>query len=183
MDSDAPDERPASSRFCSFPEPVRFLVPVRTAADLADNIRQLVVEGRNAWNERDYDAARALFEEVLQIARHSGDRFGEAAAYHFLGNIAFNECRDDESRRLHTLALEISRAEGDDQGVATSLGSIAYVDFAEGDRDAARRYWQASVEAYEDAGMPDAARSVREKANDLLEGRLSLETTVHRRCV
>ena len=155
---------------------------MRTAADLPDNIRQLVIDGRDAWYEREYEAARTIFEKVLRIAQRSGDRFGEAAAYHFLGNVAFNECRDDASRRLHILALEISRAEADDQGVATSLGSIAYVDFAEGDRDAARRNWEAAARAYEAAEMPEAARSLREKANDLLEGRTALETIVHRVC-
>ena len=124
---------------------------MRTAADLPDN---LVIDGRDAWYARDYEAGRKIFEEVLRIARWAGDRFGESAAYHFLGNIAFNECRDDELRQLHTRALEISRAEADQQGVATSLGSIAYLDFAQRDRDAAGRKWEAAAQAYDADGPP-----------------------------
>jgi tetratricopeptide (TPR) repeat protein len=153
---------------------------VRTAADLADDVRQLVVDGRDAWNERDYERARRNFDEALRIAQRSGDPFAEAAAYHFLANIAFNERRDEESRRLHTLVLDISRVEGDQQGVATSLGGIALVDFVEGDLDAARQNWYAAVAAYEAAEMSDAARALRERASALLEGRVALETLVHR---
>lgn len=121
-----------------------------------------------------------MFEDVLRIATETGDRFSQAAAYHFLGNVAFNERRDDESRRFHTLALEISRHDGDHQGAATSLGGIAYVDFAEGDLEGARQKWDAAIDAYEAAEMVEAARSLRDRATDLLEGRVVLETVVHR---
>ncbi len=153
---------------------------MRTAADLPDNIRQLVIDGRDAWYEQDYGRARILFEDVLAISQASKDRFGAVAAYHFLGNIAFNECRDDESRLLHIAALELSRLDGDNQGIATSLGSIAHVDVAEGDFDAARQRYDAAVEAYEMAGMSDAAQSLRERSNELLEGRVRIESVVHR---
>ncbi len=144
-------------------------------------MRDLVIAGRDAWQNEEYEHARALFERVLELARAAGDRFGECAAYHFLGNIAFNECRDDESRRLHLAALKIARAEGDEQGIATSLGSVAYVEIADGDLKAARRRYDAAIDAYEKAGMSEAARSLRDKAADLLDGRVRLEDLVLRR--
>jgi tetratricopeptide (TPR) repeat protein len=154
---------------------------VRTAADLPDNVRDLVVRGRDAWREQDYDQARSLFEAALAIAKDADDKFGQAAAYHFLGNIAFNECKDEESRHLHLAALELSRADDDPQGEATSLGSLALLAVAGGDLKAARTQYDAAIASYEHAGMTDAAISLREKADSLLEGRVSLETLVHRR--
>jgi tetratricopeptide (TPR) repeat protein len=154
---------------------------MRTAADLSAGVRELVVTGRAAWQNGEYARARGLFERVLARARADDDRFGECAAYHFLANIAFNECRDDESRRLHLAALEIARAEGDEQGIATSLGGIAYVDLAVGDLEASRRHYDAAIDAYERAGMSDAARSLQETSASLLDGRVRLEDLVPRR--
>lgn len=154
---------------------------MRTAADLPEDVRDLIVRGRDAWREQDYEQARALFEAALRAARRAGDTFARAVAYHFLGNVAFNECRDDESRRLHRLALDLSRRDGDDQGIATSLGSLALVDVAAGDLEAARSRFAAAAEAYERAAMPDAATGVRETAEALLVRRVKLDELVHRR--
>jgi tetratricopeptide (TPR) repeat protein len=153
---------------------------VRTASDLPDGIRQLIVEGRAAWREQHYELARSLFEAALQIAREKGDGFGQVAALHFLGNLAFNECRDADARRLHSAALELSRVEGDDQGIATSVGSLALVDVAEGDFEAAQANFADSVAAYERAGMPHAVQRVRESADALVVRRAPLKTLVHR---
>jgi tetratricopeptide (TPR) repeat protein len=153
---------------------------MRTAADLPDTIRQLVIDGRDAWYAQDYVRARGLFEEVLTLSEAAEDRFGQAAAYHFLGNVAFNECRDRDSRMLHTRALDLSRRDCDHQGVATSLGSIAHIDVAEGDFEAAQRTYDAAVREYELANMPDEAQSLRQRSNDLLERRVRIEDVVHR---
>jgi tetratricopeptide (TPR) repeat protein len=153
---------------------------VRTAADLPEGICELVVTGREAWRDQDYDQARRLFEEALVVAREIGDTFGEVTALHFLGNVAFNERKDAESRHLHTRALELSRAAGDDHGIATSLGSIALVDVAEGNLEAARDQFDASAKAYERAHMPEDADRVRETADALLVRSVPLKSLVHR---
>jgi hypothetical protein len=130
---------------------------VRTAQDLPDGLRELIVEGRLAWESRDYPRARCLFEQALERAVAEDETFGQMSAYHFLGNVAFNECRDAESRELHLAALALSESENDQHGIATSLGSIALVDVAEGDLRAARVNYDASVAAYERAGLPEVA--------------------------
>jgi tetratricopeptide (TPR) repeat protein len=139
-----------------------------------------VVEGRDAWRSRDYRTARSRFEEALSRARRTGSRFGEVAALHFLGNLAFNECRDEESRRLHRAALRLSAADADDQGVATSLANLALIEVAEGDLERARTTFADAVAAYERAGMPEAAASVRATADALVVERVRLESRVHR---
>jgi tetratricopeptide (TPR) repeat protein len=153
---------------------------MRTAADLSDNIRDLLIAGRDAWSGRDYPRAQSLFEQVLRLAQRDNDLFGQTAALHFLGNVAFNRCRDIESRELHLRALELARIEGDNQGIATSLGSIAHVDVAEGSFEDAARLYDEAVEAYEAAGMHDRAVSLRETADALLSGRSRLGEMMHR---
>jgi hypothetical protein len=153
---------------------------VRTADDLPDGVREFVLEGRTAWQTRDYPLARRCLEAALVTARAEGEWFGELSALHFLGNVAFNECRDRDSRSLHVAAFELARAHADNQGIATSLGSIALVDLVEGDFDAAAHNYAAAVAAYERAGMAASARSLRETATKLLDGRVAVETIVHR---
>jgi tetratricopeptide (TPR) repeat protein len=153
---------------------------VRTAADLADGIRELVVEGRDAWRHGNYERAWTLFEAALRVAEGRDDAFGRMSALHFLGNVAFNQRRDDESRALHGEALAVARADCDEHGIATSLGSIALVDVADGDFDAAARRFAESAAAYEQAGMSDDAARVRRTAHDLLDRRMALDMLVDR---
>lgn len=153
---------------------------MRTASDLPEGVRELVIHGRDAWQAHDYVRAQRLFEQALDAARELRDSFAEMSALHFLGNVAFNESRDEESRRLHLAALELARRDDDAQGIATSLGSIALIDVAQRQFDqAATRFADAAV-AYERAGMDEQASRVRETADALLRQRIPIESLVHR---
>jgi tetratricopeptide (TPR) repeat protein len=153
---------------------------MRTAADLPDGVRELIIEGRAAWRDRDYDRARTLFEEALVAAEQTTDLFARVSALHFLGNVAFNQCRDGESRSLHLAALQYAQSEGDEQGIATSLGSLALVDVADSNYQSARTNFAEAIAAYLRAGMPDAAEQLRETAVALINQRTPLETVVDR---
>jgi len=153
---------------------------VRTAADLPDGVRELVIEGREAWPQRDYDRARVLFEQALAAAATLNDPFAEISALDFLGNVAFNQCRDNESRRLHETALALARREGDEQGIATSLGSLALVDAAEGRLDDAHEKFGEAVASYTRAGMVLEAQRVRETADALTRRGVAVESLVNR---
>jgi hypothetical protein len=152
----------------------------RTAAELPDDIRSLVVEGREAWRARDYSTAKALLGDALPRARANGHRFAEVAALHFLGNVAFNECRDEEFRRLHGEALAYSKADGDYHGIATSLGNLAPVDVAIGDLDSAGLKFEEFAEAYERIGMHQPTATLRATANAFLVEHVPIESRVDR---
>lgn len=156
------------------------MTAVRTAADLDDSIRDLVIEGRAAWRAHDYQVARSLFAEALRLTADSDDRFGQMTAHHFLGNLAFNERKNDESREHHNSALRLARLDGDFQGIATSLGSLAHIELAEGNGGGARALYDDAVAAYEMASMSDAASRLRASADDLVSGRVTLDDVVHR---
>ena len=71
---------------------------MRTAVDLDENIRVLVIDGRTAWTERDYGRARH-FEQVLRLAREANDLAGrvatELARYGVIAD-AFIQALDDD---------------------------------------------------------------------------------------
>lgn len=153
---------------------------MRTASDLPDGVRELVVDGRDAWQARDYVRAQGLFEQALDAARELRDAFAEMSALHFLGNVAFNQARDAESRRLHLAALELARRDNDAQGIATSLGSIALIDVAQGRFDQAAARFAIAAAAYQRAGMDEQASRIRETADALLRHGVPLESLVDR---
>lgn len=153
---------------------------MRTAADLPAGVRDLIVGGREAWRERDYEHAEKLLSLALARAREAGTAFGECAALHFLGNVAFNRRRDAEARKLHAAALALSRAGCDDQGIATSMGSLALIDVAEGDLERAAQRFAGAEAAYERAGMREAADSLRRTAHALIVDGTPIDEVVHR---
>jgi hypothetical protein len=153
---------------------------MRTEADLPEEVRNLILDGRGAADRREYAVANELLEEALAKSREIGSDFAECAALHFLGNVAFNQCRDLESRRYQAEALEIARRLGDDRGVATNVGSIAMVDVVEGDFVSAEANYLESIAAYERAGLKDRADVVRSSLEAFVVKRIPIDQVVHR---
>src|SRR5207302_3302118 len=69
---------------------------------------------------------------------------------------------------------------GDDQGIATSLGSVAMIDAAEGNFERAEANFAAATEAYERAGMAQAAEGLRATREALVVQRVPVDDLVHR---
>lgn len=153
---------------------------MRTEADLPEEVRGLILEGREAADRREYGVAQRLLQEALATSRRIRSDFGECAALHFLGNVAFNQCRDAESRRYQEAALEIARREADDLGIATNIGSVAMVDVVEGDFESAEANYRESIAAYERAGMMERAEVVRSSLVAFVVKRVPIDQVVHR---
>src|SRR5262249_55056568 len=83
--------------------------------------------GNIAVEQGDYAAARALYEECLEIKGQLGDRRGVAASLAGLGTIAACEAKYPAAREFHTEALSIRRHLGDKRGTAASLRGLALV--------------------------------------------------------
>jgi hypothetical protein len=153
---------------------------MRTEADLPEEVRSLILDGRSAADRREYSVANELLEEALTKSREIGSDFAECAALHFLGNVAFNQCRDAESREYQAAALEIARHLGDDLGIATNVGSIAMVDIVEGDFASAEANYLESIAAYERAGLTERADVVRSSLEAFVVNRVPIDQIVHR---
>ena len=85
---------------------------MRTANDLPEGIRELVIDGRLAWRDRDYERARTLFQEALLAADRVNDRFAQMSALHFLGNVAFNQCQAFIRASLEAGGVEATSSRG-----------------------------------------------------------------------
>ncbi len=153
---------------------------MRTEADLPEEVRGLILGGREAADRREYDIANELLEAALVRSREIESAFGECAALHFLGNVAFNQCRDADSRKFQQAALDIARRLDDDHGIATNVGSLAMVDVVEGDFASAEANYRESIAAYERAGLPDRADVVRSSLDAFVVKRVPISQVVHR---
>lgn len=89
--------------------------------------------GEVSVSEGNYDAARALLKESLQIQREQGDKWGEAYTLGILGQLAARESNMQQGRQLLVESLRLRRELGDKQGMALCLIGLAEVAKASAD--------------------------------------------------
>jgi len=102
-------------------------------AAAAARLRAAKAGGALAMRQGDYDAAAALFEQALRVARKLGDADAIAAALNALGLVAKE--RHDYARAAYLFeeGLALWDALGDLYGVALSLSNLGWVAHAQGD--------------------------------------------------
>ncbi len=91
--------------------------------------------GRIALFQQDYEAARALFDELFATAKQSDDRSHLGFALNQLGHLAYYQRDFTTAHALYAEALAIRRRLGNPHHIAISLGSLGQVALLE-DRDA-----------------------------------------------
>lgn len=140
----------------------------------------LVAAGELAYQQGDYDIARAHLDEALALFRAEQDGPGEADALRSLGKVADAMGDYDEARRRYEAARSRYEALDDAWGVAASVNNLGLVALREGDTAAARAGLETSLDAFrglddrwavgvtlsnladvaEADGEPDAARAL-----------------------
>jgi tetratricopeptide (TPR) repeat protein len=108
--------------------------------------------GLLALRDRDYVAARPIYEESLALHWDLGDRLGASAVLHAMGNIAFQQRDWEEAQRLFEESLGIGRALGDDRVVAASLTNLGAVAEVMGDHTRARGYYDEALALWRNLG-------------------------------
>jgi tetratricopeptide (TPR) repeat protein len=93
----------------------------------------------------DADAARAAFEELLDIARALDLKERIATAYGNLGNLATWSEDFEGASNLYEQAVELWRTLGNDRGVALNLDNVAGISFRMGDFDRAVSTYEESI--------------------------------------
>ncbi len=118
----------------------------------AEKAKALNGAGVLATNQGDYSAARAYYEQSLEVRREVGDRLGIAASLNNLGIMA-REQGDYAAARTHLeQSLEIQREIGARQDISRSLGNLGNVASDLGDYAAARAYFEQSLKIFREIG-------------------------------
>ncbi len=124
------------------------MAPDRTAL----RARVLTGAGALAFDQGDYEAARARHDESLGIRRELGDRRGSAVSLGNLGSVAQHQGYYAAARLLHEECLAIMRDIGERQSVSIALNNLGQTAMAQGDYGAARRFHRESLEISQTLG-------------------------------
>ncbi|MGI9068856.1 MAG: protein kinase domain-containing protein [Pyrinomonadaceae bacterium] len=111
-------------------------------------IKALYAAGVLADSQCDYPAARALFQENLELYRKIGDKWGIANSANNLGIVALRQDDYATARSLYEESLTIWREVGNQSAVALSLSNLGNVADMRGDYIAAHAYYQESLEVF-----------------------------------
>ena len=80
-----------------------------------------------AFSQGDYDAARRLCQESLEVAEGLGDRQGVAVALSILGSVAVNTGDYERAIALSEQSLALQREGGDRRGIAVALNNLGTI--------------------------------------------------------
>jgi tetratricopeptide (TPR) repeat protein len=107
-----------------------------------------------AQEQRDFAAARAMYEEGLAIRRELGDRQGVAIVLGNLGQLAREQGRYKEARERLSECLTLCQDMGDLLGVAYAWEGFAALSFCQEQFARAAVLWGAAAALREQIGSP-----------------------------
>ncbi|MEK6283702.1 MAG: tetratricopeptide repeat protein [Acidobacteriota bacterium] len=111
-------------------------------------IKALYAAGVLADSQCDYAAARALFQENLELYRKLGDKWGIANSANNLGIVALRQHDYASARSLYEESLAIWCEVENQSALALSLSNLGNVADLCGDYVAAHGYYQESLEVF-----------------------------------
>jgi tetratricopeptide (TPR) repeat protein len=116
--------------------------------------RLALLNGRGLilYEKGDLGQAQGCFEEVLDLAKQSGDQELIASVYHNLGSIAWTRGRLQESRELLQKAVDLQQATQDLHGEAETLNSLGLLEEGLGGWEKAIETYRLALEKMEQAG-------------------------------
>lgn len=114
--------------------------------------KSLIASGHLAWEQSDFPAAIAAFEEGLEICRRMEDKSGIAACLNNLGNIASAKGDYPAARAAYEESLAVRREIGDKSGIATSLNNLGNLAYDQADYPSARATLEESLVAFRELG-------------------------------
>ena len=123
-----------------------------SSADRAARAKALNGAGVLAWQQGDYPAAKAHYEECLALRRVLGDRRGISASLNNLGAVAQSQGESIAARSLYEESLAIKRELGDRRGIASSLSNLGSVTFDLGDYATGRTLSEESLALFRSLG-------------------------------
>ena len=108
--------------------------------------------GRMLHRQGQFDRARVLAEESLQLRHELGDPSAIADSLNLLGLVAADVGDYAQAQRYHEEGLQLRRAAGNLRNVAVSLGNLGYVFRQQGRFEQARRLYEEALTLYRQSG-------------------------------
>ncbi|MEO7718959.1 MAG: tetratricopeptide repeat protein [Capsulimonas sp.] len=126
----------------------------RTGAPEATSARAKALTGAGAisYFQGDHTAARAQYEEALDIYRNLGDNLGAASALAGLGNVAGAQGHHATTQQCYEETLSIRRDANDKHGIANALNALGSVSLVQGDYPNAKTRYQEGLSIYRELG-------------------------------
>jgi len=132
---------------------LRRLLSLKGAAERsAMRARALFSAGVLGNEQGDCEAARAMFEESLAIAREQSDARGSGIALNALAAVARNRGGLEESRKLFEESLAVWRSLGDRISLARSISNLANVLKLQGDYEKASSLYEHCLTIFRELG-------------------------------
>ena len=109
-------------------------------------------EGRLAFTQGDFTAAKALHQESLGVYQELGDKKGSAEQLTTLGGLAQSQGDYPTARSLHEESLRVFRELGERRGIAEALGHLGNNTRQQGNYAVARDLLAESLSIYRELG-------------------------------
>jgi tetratricopeptide (TPR) repeat protein len=140
------------------------------ALRIADEVGEPALRGKARKNlgthllaVSDFDAARKVYREALELSRTADDRKTEIAAWTGLANCDYRQGRYREASRHCERVLEIARETGDLKGQASAVNGLGIAAWSRGRHEEAILRYEEAVSLSREAG--DRAREAVSRAN------------------
>jgi len=141
-------------------------LPTEAQQEKQVQIRQNTAEAHLGFG--DYDTARQLYQQCLELAEALGNQEGIALAIYNLGEVSFALEEFKAAQDLYDRSLSLYRTGDNEAGIARTLNRLGDVAYELDDQEAAKNYYQESLqlsrEIGEDWGMAGALRNQDETA-------------------
>jgi predicted ATPase/class 3 adenylate cyclase len=105
----------------------------------------LSIAGVLAFRQGEYETARSLHQESLEIKRGLGDRRGMAQSLNNLAIVAMDQGKYDVVRSLLEECIAIDREFGEERNLALSLNNLGNLAYEQGERGEARALYEESL--------------------------------------
>jgi tetratricopeptide (TPR) repeat protein len=127
-------------------------IPEAAEEAAPERAKALMGAGALAYQQGDYGAARAFWNQSLAVQRAREDKRGIAAVLSNLGIVAREQGEYAQARSFYEESLALRREIGDRQGVAGSLNNLALLLSDQGEADAARTRYEEALGVMRELG-------------------------------
>jgi tetratricopeptide (TPR) repeat protein len=96
----------------------------------------------------EYEEAKRVYQEVLEIARKLGDEMNVAVCLHQLGGIVHMQGELEGARQLYGESLKISKTLGNQRHIASTVWGLGMIALDQGNVDEAKHLFEESLDTF-----------------------------------